>query len=67
VVGSDLAGGEGERMAVAIGNPFALEGAMTVGFVSALGRLLPVESDGRCHNSFAMKLQSYALTFRVIL
>jgi serine protease Do len=32
------------QMAVAIGNPFALEGTMTVGFVSALGRLLPVES-----------------------
>jgi serine protease Do len=33
------------QLAVAIGNPFALEGTMTVGFVSALGRLLPVESD----------------------
>ena len=32
------------HLAVAIGNPFALEGTMTVGFVSALGRLLPVES-----------------------
>jgi S1-C subfamily serine protease len=32
------------QLAVAIGNPFALEGTMTVGFVSALGRLLPVES-----------------------
>jgi serine protease Do len=36
------------QLAVAIGNPFALEGTMTVGFVSALGRLLPVESqDGQ--------------------
>jgi serine protease Do len=33
------------QLAVAIGNPFALEGTMTVGFVSALGRLLPVESE----------------------
>jgi serine protease Do len=32
------------QLTVAIGNPFALEGTMTVGFVSALGRLLPVES-----------------------
>jgi serine protease Do len=32
------------ELAVAIGNPFALAGTMTVGFVSALGRLLPVES-----------------------
>lgn len=36
------------QLAVAIGNPFALQGTMTVGFVSALGRLLPVESsDGQ--------------------
>jgi len=32
------------QLAVAIGNPFALESTMTVGFVSALGRLLPVDS-----------------------
>lgn len=32
------------QLAVAIGNPFALKGTMTVGFVSALGRLLPVDS-----------------------
>jgi serine protease Do len=33
------------HLAVAIGNPFGLENTMTVGFVSALGRSLPVESE----------------------
>jgi S1-C subfamily serine protease len=32
------------HLSIAIGNPFGLEGTMTVGFVSALGRSLPVES-----------------------
>jgi len=32
------------QLAIAIGNPFGLASTMTVGFVSALGRLLPVES-----------------------
>jgi serine protease Do len=34
------------QLAIAIGNPFGLENTMTVGIVSALGRSLPVESDG---------------------
>jgi serine protease Do len=34
------------EIAIAIGNPFGLENTMTVGFISALGRTLPVESDG---------------------
>jgi 2-alkenal reductase len=32
------------QLAIAIGNPFGLEGTMTLGIISALGRSLPVES-----------------------
>ncbi len=34
------------QMAVAIGNPFGLEGSMTVGIISAIGRSLPVNAAG---------------------
>jgi serine protease Do len=33
------------QLAIAIGNPFALEGTMTVGIVSAMGRSLPTSAD----------------------
>lgn len=33
------------QLAVSIGNPFGFDGTMTVGFVSAVGRLLPVGSE----------------------
>lgn len=41
---ADSTGVDVGQLAVAIGNPYGLEGTMTVGFVSALGRSLPVDS-----------------------
>ena len=35
------------ELAIAIGNPFALSGTMTVGIISALGRVLPTESEAQ--------------------
>jgi serine protease Do len=42
------------QLAVAIGNPFGLEGTMTVGFVSALGRSLPVASSNMLAPSYTI-------------
>jgi S1-C subfamily serine protease len=42
------------RMAVAIGNPFGLQGTMTVGFVSALGRLLPTDSESAGGSTYSI-------------
>ena len=42
------------QLSVSIGNPFGLEGTMTVGFVSALGRLLPVESDDSAEHIYSI-------------
>lgn len=42
------------QLAVAIGNPFGLEGTMTVGFISALGRSLPVASSNMLAASYTI-------------
>jgi 2-alkenal reductase len=42
------------QLAIAIGNPFALEGTMTVGIVSALGRSLPASSTGSNGTTFSI-------------
>jgi len=39
------------QLAVAIGNPYGLEGSMTVGFISALGRDLPTSNSGNPRSS----------------
>jgi 2-alkenal reductase len=42
------------QLAIAIGNPFALENTMTVGIVSAVGRVLPVEASGSGQVSYTI-------------
>ncbi len=42
------------ELVVAIGNPYGLQGTMTVGFVSALGRSLPVESGQAAGTSYTI-------------
>ncbi len=42
------------QLAVAIGNPFGLQGTMTVGFVSALGRLLPTDSESTGGSTYSI-------------
>ncbi|HZD10371.1 MAG TPA: trypsin-like peptidase domain-containing protein [Candidatus Binatia bacterium] len=42
------------ELAVAIGNPFGQEGSLTVGVISALGRLLPVQSNTTGGPSFSI-------------
>lgn len=49
------------QLAVAIGNPFTLENTMTVGFVSAVGRQLPVSVDNSQEGSDASPKPSYTI------
>jgi serine protease Do len=42
------------QMAIAIGNPYGLEGTMTVGIVSALGRSLPVDMQAASGGSYTI-------------
>ena len=42
------------QMAIAIGNPYGLEGTMTVGIISALGRSLPVDMQSAAGGSYTI-------------
>jgi S1-C subfamily serine protease len=42
------------QMGIAIGNPFGLEGTMTVGIISAIGRSMPVPSDFQSGASYSI-------------
>jgi S1-C subfamily serine protease len=42
------------QLAAAIGNPYGLEGTMTVGFISALGRLLPVDNGSSGSSTYSI-------------
>jgi serine protease Do len=42
------------QMAIAIGNPFGLEGSMTVGVISAIGRTLPVNNNTIASSSYTI-------------
>jgi serine protease Do len=42
------------ELAIAIGNPFGLQGTMTVGIISALGRTLPVSNGNNMGPSFSI-------------
>ena len=42
------------QLAVAIGNPFGLEGTMTVGIISSMGRTLPVAEGTQARQSYSI-------------